>query len=233
MNLPSRKTFSRLSERGWIEVFDAQTFELLELRSPHKRPGEIQESKLVSTTLPDGRIILVDSGLTDPALHLGYQVSETLVDLICQQITEGKSLTKICKSPGFPPYFILVRWQREHQWIREALEQARRDRAEVLRDELLEIVDNADENSDAIAKAKLRAETRKWAAGVDDQTRYGKNDKAGANVGALQIIVSTGIMRPGDPGFRQVEEIKDGKNNSGSSALIERDSIDGGNPGTA
>lgn len=127
------------------------------------------------------------------------EYSPIILDLICQEIVNGKGLTEVCQLEGFPTYQTLCRWRRKHPEVNEAIEQARRDRAEVLRDETLAHVkrvamDNLGTKGDVAATGVLLDAT-KWATGVDNE-RYNPKAKVDAAVIApTQIIINTGIDR--------------------------------------
>jgi len=116
-------------------------------------------------------------------------------DLICQKITEGGSLTSICKLPGFPQYALICRWKRTNESFRKQLAEAREDRAEALRDSLLLLSDNVAEDSDAIAKVRNQVEARKWCAAADSPAIYGSRKEVTTQAQAVTIIVNTGIQR--------------------------------------
>ncbi len=153
------------------------------------------------------------------------EYNEIIADLICNAIAEGSSLTRVCKLKGFPSYVQVCHWRRMHPAFEEALSKARADRAETLRDDAMEIVDTVNEDQDAIAKAKLRADTRKWSAGVDNNA-YSPKAKVEASLNVpMQILISTGIKRdvtppavlgeiPELPVGHILEEKKDGGNES-------------------
>lgn len=120
-----------------------------------------------------------------------------IIDIICSRMVEGRSLSDICGKPDMPTYATLCRWRRQHPWITEALEQARRDRAEVLRDEALSEAMAADE--DNVTAQRLKTDLLKWAASVDDPARYSPKTKVDATLAvATQIVVDTGISRVRD-----------------------------------
>lgn len=117
-----------------------------------------------------------------------------IIDMMCSKIMEGSSLTKLCELPGFPSYSQLCKWRRTEPWINEALELARRDRSERMRDLALESALQATDKNDAPAAA-LKSETYKWLAGVDD-LKYKQNAKVDVAISnPTQIIVMTGIDR--------------------------------------
>lgn len=130
-------------------------------------------------------------------LSVTYEYNPLVVDIICQKILEGGSLSQICGQPNMPSYAIFCRWRREHPVIESQLELARKDRAEALRDKALEFADDADE--DNATSQKLKHDAYKWAAGIDD-SRYSPKAKVEASVTMpTMIVLNTGIDR------RQVE----------------------------
>ena len=119
--------------------------------------------------------------------------NEFVVDLIAQRLAEGESLTEICKKPGFPSYALLCKWRRFKPEINSILDQARRDRAETMRDLALKEALDADE--DTVAEKRLKHDAYKWAAGLDD-AKYSPKAKIEATVNApTMIVLNTGIDR--------------------------------------
>lgn len=209
------KTFAKRNPvTGLIEIISLETFDVVAVQKSPVSLLKQRDEKLMKYTTADGKTVWIEPGIEGSLEKLtGYAYSEVLVDLICEKITEGASLSKICKSPGFPPYSIVARWMRKYPEVKEAIEQARKDRAEVMRDQVLEIMDNAAADSDEIALAKAKADVHKWAAQMDDKQRFGKDENKTVTVSA-QIVIDTGIRRPGDPGYRDVTPVigeKDGE----------------------
>ena len=143
---------------------------------------------------PSGEITWVPSDRHDVVTIDRLRVyNPAIIDIICSRIVEGASLSEICKQPDMPTYATLCRWRRREPWIAEVLEQARRDRAEYLRDQALSEALAADE--DNAAAKRLVVETYKWAASVDHE-KYNPKTKIDATITApTQIIVATGIDR--------------------------------------
>lgn len=152
-------------------------------------------TSLVPHILPTGVTVYSPEGVPP----ITPQVREVLhnplvVDLICQRISEGASLTQVCKEPGMPTYNTLMKWRRHHDYIDKALHEARVDRAEGLRDKAVEEAEQA-QSRDPVAASALRVDTYKWAAGVDNP-RYSPKAKVEATITApTQIVVNTGIDR--------------------------------------
>ena len=72
------------------------------------------------------------------------------------------------------------KWMREHGGA-DVVARARATRASALAEETLTIADTAEERNEAIAKARLRIDTRKWISGAWDRDTYGQA-APGANV---------------------------------------------------
>lgn len=159
------------------------------------------------TELANGAVAWVQTGLNPQALERGVVTYNPLVvDLLCQKIAEGGSITKICKEPNMPTYQTLCRWRRAHPSIDEQLLIARRDRAEYLRDEALAEAQRA-EGRDPISGSQLRVDTYKWAASVDHE-RYNPKTKVEATINApTQILVYTGIDREAPVDMKEAKVI--------------------------
>lgn len=152
-------------------------------------------TQFVETGLPNGATAWIQEGINPLALGRREIVySPVIIDLLCQRIAEGASLTAVCKEEGMPTYSVLCQWRRHHPEIDASLSHARRDRAEFLRDEALLEAKQA-EGRDPISGAQLRVDTYKWAAGVDDG-KYSPKAKVEATINnPTQIVVYTGIDR--------------------------------------
>lgn len=190
-------TFAKRNPKtGLIEIIDMVTGHV---RAVQREPFSLltgHQEVMVEHMLPSGEKVLLQKGV-DPGLLAnvrGEPFNQILVDLVCQAVAEGESLTKVCQKPGYPSYTALCRWRRQHPHINDQLDNARRDRAEYLRDKALEEAAGA-ESRDPIGAHNLRVDTYKWAAGVDD-AKYSPKAKVEASVTMpTQIIVSTGINR--------------------------------------
>jgi len=188
---------ARNPRTGLIEVIDMRTGAVLAVqRSVGVDLLGGGRQALVEHILPSGEKVLLERGI-DPGsvVHTkAWPYSAMTADLICQLVAEGEPITKICSKEGFPPYHVFCRWKKEHPEFVQLLEEARRDRAEAMRDLALQEALAADEDS-ALAQ-KLKHEAYKWAAGVDDQSKYSPKAKVeAAGVGVIQLVVNTGINR--------------------------------------
>lgn len=129
-----------------------------------------------------------------------------LVDELCAEIVNGGSLTLLCDGNKYPPYAQFCRWRRLHPEINIQLEEARRDRAERMRDLAIVEAMKAVGKNDTPA-AQLKAEVHKWAAAMDD-AKYRSGTKVDVALSSPSIIqVITGIERKEDVNTRTVEEV--------------------------
>jgi len=98
---------------------------------------------------------------------------------LCLKISEGKSLRTICKDRSLPTMSTIYKWLIDVPVFAEQYARAKRDQAEVLVEDLLNICDdNTDDHrtiikngveveivdQDTIQRARLRVDTRKWIA---------------------------------------------------------------------
>jgi hypothetical protein len=189
--------FAQLNERTkLIEIVEMKTGAIVAVQRDSQNLLEKMPDALVEHVLPDGSRIMLQRGIDPGAVaHVrNYPFSQYTVDLLCEKIAKGGYITKLLGSDIFPPHAQFARWKREHPYILSQLEEAKKDRAEFMRDKALQEADAAQESE--IGAHKLRVETFKWAAGVDDQTKYSPRAKVDAvSVQPIQIVISTGIDR--------------------------------------
>jgi len=124
-----------------------------------------------------------------------------LSDLICSRLTEGESMRSVCRDPEMPVLTTIFRWLREKPDFKQQYDIAKEESAETLADEMVDIADNQvktplivdgdivlDEKGDqvmiadsvAVQHAKLRIDTRKWAASKLKPKKYG--DRSDLNI---------------------------------------------------
>lgn len=94
---------------------------------------------------------------------------------ICTLIAEGMPLTKICKMEDMPCYATVLTWLCEDSNFKSDFsamyEKARRDQADTLADEIIEIADEAKREN--VMAARLRVDARKWVAAKLKPRKYG------------------------------------------------------------
>ena len=176
----------------------------------------IQYDKIISTT---GEITWCDPTATTSVKDLvevnTVPYTEYTVHRLLERMVEGEALTKICKDAEMPSYSQLLRWQRVHPWIRQAVEDARIARAEYHRDKVLEEATIAKSYKDPINATQVRIEAHKWAAGVDD-SKYKNNARIEATINVpTSILVNTGIVREAVT----MEEVSNAQNKNAQTSL--------------
>lgn len=105
--------------------------------------------------------------------------NEEIANKICDLISDGQSLRKICERQDMPAKGTVLRWVSVHKEFQDQYAYARELQADVLFDETLDIADQYDpendtENPDHIQRARLRIDTRKWIAGKLRPKKYGE-----------------------------------------------------------
>ncbi|NBM04344.1 ubiquitin carboxyl-hydrolase [Proteus sp. G2671] len=114
-----------------------------------------------------------------------------VADDVCALIADGESLRTVCKRPGMPNTTKVMRWLREYPDFREQYAKAMESRADAVFEELFDIADDVKEEPAAVAKARLRIDTRKWALARMSPKKYG--DKVTQDI---DLKSSDGSMSP-------------------------------------
>ena len=104
--------------------------------------------------------------------------TEEMGNLICDKLTEGVSLRKLCMSEEFPSASTVYLWLDRFPEFAEKYARAREAATEDMLEDLLEIAD--DPKMDAQEK-RVRIDTRKWVMGRLKPKKYG--DKSTVDVG--------------------------------------------------
>jgi hypothetical protein len=109
------------------------------------------------------------------------------VDRIVERVAEGDSLKKIADEIGISRSFLS--WKvNAIPGVKERLVEARKARADKWGEEAIEIADSVEADPNQINKARLRIDSRKWLAGVDDPDRFGqKQQNVNISIGGLHL----------------------------------------------
>lgn len=152
--------------------------------------------------------------------------SQELCDAICTALAEGESLRSICQQPGMPHIATVMRWlsDPEKRDFCEQYTRAREAQAETLAEELLAIADEAeyepiqDPNTGetlavafdktAVARNKLRVETRKWLAARMSPKKYGDKLAVGGAADLDPIQIAGREMTDAERAVRLVNTLK-------------------------
>lgn len=117
---------------------------------------------------------------------------QEIANEICEQLIEGKSLRSILNTTaGYPASSTIYKWLIAYPAFAEQYSRAREAQADALFDETLDIADDSENdwierkhfagddaspqlNGEAVARARLRIDTRKWMAGKLKPKKYGE-----------------------------------------------------------
>lgn len=132
--------------------------------------------------------------------------TDDLARQICARIASGESMRHICKDENMPVISTVMLWliDGNHQFFSEQYAQARQIQAETLADEIFDIADDGSNdfssftngdgeaaykvNGEAVARSRLRVDTRKWyLSKVLPRFADKKEDVGGAEVLAAAI----------------------------------------------
>lgn len=117
-----------------------------------------------------------------------------LADIICERIASGDSMRSVARDLTMPAMTTLFRWLREDEEFRKQYEIAKVESADAWADDIVDIPDNQTGipliidglpqtdpdgkplmiiDSVAVAHARLRVDSRKWAASKLKPKKYG------------------------------------------------------------
>ena len=120
---------------------------------------------------------------------MGVEFSQNVFDTICERITNGESLRKICEDEHMPNRSNVFRWMAQEgaEELRDQYARARDAQADAYADDCVYIADNA---KDA-AIARVQIDARKWHASKLAPKKYGdKIQHTGEGGGALQVVIN-------------------------------------------
>ena len=101
--------------------------------------------------------------------------TQQIADIICERIADGASLRKVCaEDDALPDRATVLRWlaKDEHEEFRGQYARAQDERADFYFEQTMEISDDVGADREAIAKARLRVDTRKWVCARMNPKKY-------------------------------------------------------------
>jgi hypothetical protein len=121
-------------------------------------------------------------GQSKPAKARPASCTPGLIDEIEKRISEGETIASIGKDKSMPHRSTMFRWLTEKNvdgsWrypeFRDALARARPHQASAWFEQVVDISDRKAESSGAVARDKLRIQTRQWAMSKIDPGKYGE-----------------------------------------------------------
>lgn len=113
-----------------------------------------------------------------------------LADIICERLADGESLRSICDDDAMPAKSTVFKWLSQDETFADQYARAREAQADSLADDILPIADDSrndwlkkwgeeDENAgwvqnaEAMRRAQIRIDARKWLAGKMAPKKYG------------------------------------------------------------
>jgi len=97
--------------------------------------------------------------------------TQEMGNLICDKLTEGVSLRKLCKGKEFPNASTVYVWLDRFPLFAEQYARAREAATEDMLEDILEI---ADDPLIEVQDKRVRIDTRKWAMGKLKPKKYGE-----------------------------------------------------------
>jgi hypothetical protein len=127
-----------------------------------------------------------------------WHYSPALGARIALEYMEGKSVATIAKEIGYPAKTVYG-WMRSRADFREQMKGARESRGFAFEEKALQAADETTgESSEEVAAMRLKVDTYKWAAEVNNRETFGRQVKSVGEAGPAIIIIQTGISREGD-----------------------------------
>ena len=120
--------------------------------------------------------------------------TKELADLICERLAGGESMRSIARDEDLPAVSTIFKWIREDEEFSVQYDRAKIESADALVEDMLDIADNQVEqplivdgipfqidgkvvmikDAVSVSHAKLRVDTRKWAASKLKPKKYGE-----------------------------------------------------------
>jgi hypothetical protein len=119
----------------------------------------------------------------------------------------GDSLLAISAREEMPAYSTLMRWLKDNESFRKALDAAREVRAVHFEERALEAAEAARDKDDVPA-ARLKFDAAVWAAGVHHPERYGKKTTiAGDAKRPVVFRIATGVPDPAPAALEPAKQV--------------------------
>ena len=99
--------------------------------------------------------------------------SDELARELCLRISNGRSLSSVCRDKDMPSRSIVYDWLADNKDFSDRYREADLQRADYHADEMIEIADSVEADTAEVAKARLQIDTRKWQLARMNATKYG------------------------------------------------------------
>jgi hypothetical protein len=134
-------------------------------------------------------------------------------DNICDRISDGVSLSSICREPGMPNKVTVFRWIRQFPEFQAQYIIAKEESADAMFEDTLAITDEAPrmtigKNGNEVVDTgwemyrRTRIDTRKWASGKMKPKKYGEKLALGGadDLPPMQIQGRIVLVKPSEDG---------------------------------
>lgn len=159
-------------------------------------PEHLEGVQLHRATMSNGDRVMIPVGINlDSLPREVHPFGEVWAEKICQGISEGHSLTHLCKQEGWPGIHVVYRWLRKYPEFQSEFTEARKMQADWAYDKVLQIAESPD---DDVKAARLKADIYKWAAEVNDRRQYQSTTRLEQEIPKVNITIVTGVPDP-DP----------------------------------
>lgn len=118
--------------------------------------------------------------------------TDAIAAKICSALADGKSLRSVCEADDMPDKATVLRWLADEARAEfcDQYARARETQADLHAETMLEIADEEAEDATAVARNRLRVDTRKWLASKLAPKKYGDKitaEHTGKDGGAIQV----------------------------------------------
>lgn len=122
-----------------------------------------------------------------------------MATFICSEIASGEKITDICLAESMPSPRAIYAWLAKYPEFQQQYARAQLDRTHAMAEEVLEIADEsgfdahivdgrAVVNGDAIQRARLRVDTRKWLMSKMAPKKYGDKLELGTPAEGFKVV---------------------------------------------
>jgi hypothetical protein len=101
---------------------------------------------------------------------------------ICDRIASGRTLSAVCRDEDMPKRQTVVEWTLKHKDFSDQYADARRKLLEHWADEVSDIADRGKESPGAVARDRLRVDSRRWLLSKLRPHQYGDRLTVDADV---------------------------------------------------
>lgn len=99
---------------------------------------------------------------------------EELAENFCSRIASGRAIRDVCTDSDMPSRTTIALWCKNDKEFSNRYNEAKKERGEKIFEEVLNIVDNVEPDSAAVAKARLQMDARKWFLSKMLPSEYGE-----------------------------------------------------------